>query len=736
MATNRIGIEIEVDSNGAIRSLRQLGRAGEQAGEDIADGANNASAGMNRLDVSAIAVTAAMVALGAIAIKITKDFVKFGLSTAREAEKVEVQFKTLLGSAELAKKRYAELAAFAASTPFQLAGVANASKILETLTKGTLSTGPGLRLVGDAAAIAGVQFDELAVTVGRAFSGLQSNRAIGESLSRLQELGLISGEARTKIEELQKVASGKEGWAVLQEELKKTTGGMDALSKTIAGKESTLVDNLGALAMQVLKTAGVLETYKSALDAVTSEINIATDIFKEQEIIRKNINDLTAEEAELIVKLNRERLKALKDVERFGGSAAKAIAAVNAKFRETLNIQSQTLGILSTDGLLTASVMSKIISKYGQYAEAVRNKTKLDDEARQEANELAQAELNLQLILAKGVDVLDRRNNLANAFRLQSKDVEEQAKVFSFLNTITEERIELTKKEQTEIQKRAEVRKQEAIDTIKDAETLAKALEFIDKSARVETSKAEQLQKDADTQKQFQQKLLLETQMIDANEFERKQLLLDAETQLKIEQAEKIITIESEKAAAIQLIEENAAKKSKAIDDLKNKLLLLNSASAISALSGGLRTLFDDNKAFAIADIGIKTAQGVIGAFANSLPLPLQIAQAAAIGAVGTKQLLEVNRAKFADGGIISGPGTNRSDSIPISVSNGEAILNQPAVQRLGAETVNNINNGGDIGSSINITINAGVGADADEIAQVTVNAIHRAEQLGLEPSV
>lgn len=45
-------------------------------------------------------------------------------------------------------------------------------------------------------------------------------------------------------------------------------------------------------------------------------------------------------------------------------------------------------------------------------------------------------------------------------------------------------------------------------------------------------------------------------------------------------------------------------------------------------------------------------------------------------------------------GGMVKGPGTSTSDSIPAMLSNGEAVLNAKAVRRLGTNFVNNVNNG------------------------------------------
>lgn len=75
--------------------------------------------------------------------------------------------------------------------------------------------------------------------------------------------------------------------------------------------------------------------------------------------------------------------------------------------------------------------------------------------------------------------------------------------------------------------------------------------------------------------------------------------------------------------------------------------------------------------------IGMATAQGVSNAF--KLPWPQNLAAVATVVAAGASaagQIAGLASRKYATGGIVSGPGTSISDSIPIRVSNGEMILN------------------------------------------------------------
>lgn len=167
-----------------------------------------------------------------------------------ELERYKTQFAVLLGSVDAAKQRMADLVKFAASTPFELPEIAKASKTLEVMTRGVLSGAEGLRLVGDAAAVTGQPFSEVAMWVGRAYDAIKSGRPFGEAAMRLQEMGILSGTARGKIEELQASgASAADVWAVLRGEMEKSSGGMQQLSQTGEGLMSTLNDTIsGALA--------------------------------------------------------------------------------------------------------------------------------------------------------------------------------------------------------------------------------------------------------------------------------------------------------------------------------------------------------------------------------------------------------------------------------------------------------------------------------------------------------
>lgn len=227
---------------------RNIQRTAKTADGMKAPGGNSSAlsgftAGLSKMIPQLMATEAAFKALTA-----SFDFAVSCIKEAANRQTLEATFVPILKSAGAAQERMKELSDFAAHTPFQLPEIAKASLTLESLTNGALSTGQGLQMVGDVASSLNVPINELSVTVGRLYSGLMSGRAVGEPLSRLQELGAISAETRTKLEDLQKAGEkGKGVWAIAEQDFQRFAGGMEVQSKTLNGALSNLEDNWDGL---------------------------------------------------------------------------------------------------------------------------------------------------------------------------------------------------------------------------------------------------------------------------------------------------------------------------------------------------------------------------------------------------------------------------------------------------------------------------------------------------------
>ncbi|MFN6189929.1 MAG: hypothetical protein ACK48S_03255 [Planctomycetia bacterium] len=203
----------------------------------------------------------------------------FVVSSSKAAMNIEVmtmQFATLLGGADAAGKRMEEIIEFAASTPFEIPELVATSKLLQTLGGTMLATGEGLRMVGDAAAISGQPLEEVGRHIGRVFNAITTGNSAGESVARLQELGLIGGEVKREFENL--AAAQKKGevasltsaqaMAKLKGVFKQTEGAMLELSSTTSGKLSNMKDNIGKL--QVAFGKGFNDGFRDALDSANN----------------------------------------------------------------------------------------------------------------------------------------------------------------------------------------------------------------------------------------------------------------------------------------------------------------------------------------------------------------------------------------------------------------------------------------------------------------------------------
>jgi len=253
MAFEEVGIRAVVKNYGTFMS--QIA--------DINKSTEGLKTGLGRLQKAALIGGAALAGVSAAAMM----FAKSSLGAAAQMETYVTQFKVLLGSADAAKERLAELAKFAAITPFELPEVVQASKLLQTFGGTALATGKTLTMVGDMAAASGAGYGEIATWVGRAYTAIQSGRPFGEAGMRLQELALMSGETRSKLEELQKTgASSTVIWDAFTASMGKYEGMMGELAVTFSGLTSTVADSYKGL----LREFGtpLLEPAKAALTMI------------------------------------------------------------------------------------------------------------------------------------------------------------------------------------------------------------------------------------------------------------------------------------------------------------------------------------------------------------------------------------------------------------------------------------------------------------------------------------
>ena len=130
--------------------------------------------------------------------------------------------------------------------------------------------------------------------------------------------------------------------------------------------------------------------------------------------------------------------------------------------------------------------------------------------------------------------------------------------------------------------------------------------------------------------------------------------LLEAEKQLIIEKSQANINAIIVKGTQERIKKEEAEEKRLA--DLKkaaNKAEMDGKFAVADATVGLLREVFGENKLFAIAQVGMNTAQAIVNALAMSGPPWIGIAMAAIVGAIGAVQSARIAGIEFAKGGFL-----------------------------------------------------------------------------------
>ena len=175
--------------------------------------------------------------------------IKTSIDLEVQQQNLESSFEVLLGSKKKAQKRIDDLTTFAGSTPFTRDEIYQSSRTLQVFTGNALSTGKGLKMVGDVAAGTNSELSDVALWVGRMYDGMKNHQAIGEATAALQEMGAISGQDRTKLEALAK--SNKkisETWPQAMKAFKKYDGLMEKQSNNLGnlmlGVKSFVTNNI------------------------------------------------------------------------------------------------------------------------------------------------------------------------------------------------------------------------------------------------------------------------------------------------------------------------------------------------------------------------------------------------------------------------------------------------------------------------------------------------------------
>lgn len=238
-----------------------------------------------------------------------KEFITTLANVRGEFQQLEVAFNTMLGSKEKANALMGQLVELAATTPFDLKGVASGAKQLLAYGLEAEKVTDTMRRLGDIAAGLGLQIGDLAwlygttLTQGRMYTE-DLNQFTGRGIPMIAELAKQFGVAESEVKQL--VTDGKVGFPQVEEAIKNLTdeggkfgGLMEAQSHTIIGQISNIkdsidmafnelgqqsegvintvlagassaVENWRQIGKVILETIAVYGTYKAAVMTVTA----------------------------------------------------------------------------------------------------------------------------------------------------------------------------------------------------------------------------------------------------------------------------------------------------------------------------------------------------------------------------------------------------------------------------------------------------------------------------------
>lgn len=166
-----------------------------------------------------------------------------GLKRIASIQQIQGKFETLLKSAEKAQARLKDLYKFTASAPFDFQDVAEANRILQALTKGALAGSQGMKLVGDSAAATGISMTEAADRIGKLYAALKSGRSLDKIMFQLQMSGAATDDLAAKLEQaVQSGADFSKQWAIVEDHLRATEGGMQNEMKTLGALSTRLAN--------------------------------------------------------------------------------------------------------------------------------------------------------------------------------------------------------------------------------------------------------------------------------------------------------------------------------------------------------------------------------------------------------------------------------------------------------------------------------------------------------------
>ena len=454
----------------------------------------------------------------------------------------------------------------------------------------------------------------------------------------------------------------------------KTARGAEFFERVMAGVSATIsviTDRMSLLGEGIVNFfkgdyQAAVTSFKQAttgiLDEIVSEAQQGFDLEERRQQLERKRIDFLVEEQKLTQQLERIRT--------VGEDKSKSAAEQEANTVAAIRLANQ--------------LTEKRVSLQQEAVEILRAQKALGENLIEDDRELAQAEADLLAVRNQAEELNRTLNNQLNEIRASGAAKAKQ----------NENELLALQKKNAEEQKEIEQQKI-ALKIIGLEEELFRERDNNDKKLALNKElidlKLEQqligVQSGSDAELTAIREANLQKLMLDAEyQEEKRQQALDFERMLAedIEQIQKDISEtvrtevstrveQSEKQRDVALSVENARQQAA----LQTANLVEGAAKEGTALQ----------KTAGIVSVGISSYMGATAALA---PPPLGLGPIAGIPlAIATIALGVINAAKIAglaEGGLVRGPGTGTSDSIPVRLSNGEGVMTAKAVQMFGPE--------------------------------------------------
>lgn len=573
------------------------------------------------------------------------------------------------------------------------------------MAKGLSSVSSGAKMVITTVAALGSQLLKLAANPIVAILGLLAATIMAVSK------GIKSSEENTN------------RWNVVLAPFTRLMDGAASMAQKFAGVILSVVEAGGKMLGWLSKAAERLPLVGKYFKSVNEENARYIEMAKEEARIAKDTRDLqvqNAKDALTIATLKakaddelnvsaEERLAAIREANRLEEEASKKNYELAQRRYQLLVEQSKAADNTkeTNDAIAQAEVeMYQALTEYqDKRGELLGREVSLQNEIKAAEEERAAAAKAAAEERTKAAE-----EAAAKEQAMRDKEKEEIRKAEDeLLKLITDSRerqkqqIEVSYERQIEdLKTRLQTEKDLTVEAQQAINTQIVALEQ-QKQAELQTLSEEALEAELQQKQEEYNKLLEQEQeaiqlrfetLIEKN-LENEQARLEIELQQKKAELDAIQQLEGESMEKFNLRKikaQNAynAQKKKLNDyEVQQEQAKLQ---AISTITGSLSSLFDtlgeNNRAFAIlsktlalAEIAINTGKAIAAGTAQAMSVPFPanlVAIATTIATVManiTTAINTVKSAKFATGGLVTGPGTGTSDSIPAMLSNGESVM-------------------------------------------------------------